>query len=113
MLDSRQRNAISRALETNGADSVQRIEYGVYLVPSHSREGVTHVVTGKRVDGADLACDCEAGTFGKPCHHAAAVMIAKVEHATGVRVVGPAPIPAPTAVIARSATAPTRRVPLL
>ena len=77
---------------------MQRVQYGVYLVPSASREGLTPVVTGTRVDGADLSCDCEAGSLGKPCWPAAAVMVAKMEHTAGVRIVDPAPKPvAPTA----------------
>ena len=97
MLDTRQAAAIQRAIKLDGAAKVQRVEYGVYLVPSATREGMTHVVTGKRIDGADLACDCEAGSLGKPCWHAAAVMIAKMEHASRARVLGPAPVPAPAA----------------
>ena len=72
---------------------MQRVEYGVDLVPSSSREGMPHGVTGKRIDGADLSCDCEAGSPGKPCWHAAAVLIAKVEHASRAGVIGPAPVP--------------------
>src|SRR5687768_3350228 len=94
MLDTRQAAAIQKAIKMNGSAKVQRIEYGTYLVPSATRDGMTHVVTGKRTDGADLACDCEAGSLGKPCWHAAAVMVAKMEHAAGVRVIGPAPLPA-------------------
>src|SRR5688572_16119783 len=89
MLDTRQANAIRKAVELNGATKVQRVEYGVYLVPSATREGMTHVVTGKRTDGADLQCDCEAGSLGKPCWHGASVMLAKMQHAAGVRVTGP------------------------
>ena len=73
----------------DGAAKVQRIEYGTYLVPSASREGLTHVVTAK---GTEYECDCEAGALGFACWHAAAVLIAKVERMTGARVKGPAPV---------------------
>ena len=53
---------------------------------SASRAGVVHTVT---VDAAGAyACDCEAGRHGKPCWHAAAVYVARVEHASGGRVTG-------------------------
>src|SRR5688500_13561079 len=94
MLDPRQAEAIRKAVSAGDAAKVQRVEFGVYLVPSGSREGMTHVVTGTRMDGADLACDCEAGSWGKPCRHAAAVMVRKMEEGAKVRVLGPAPVPA-------------------
>ena len=93
MLDSRQANAIRKAVELGGPAKVQRVEFGTYLVPSATAPDVTHVITGQRLDGADLECDCSAGAWGRPCWHAAAVMVAKLEHAAGVRVLGPAPLP--------------------
>jgi len=104
MQDGRQAEAIRKAVATNGAAKVQRIEHGVYLVPSGSREGITRTVTGLRLDGPDLECGCESGSFGKPCWHVAAVMVAKMEHTAGVRVIGPAPVPA--AMVQTAATAP-------
>jgi len=99
MLDPRQAEAIRKAVNANDASTVQRVEYGTYLVPSATREGITHVVTGTRADGHGYECDCEAGSFGKPCRHAAAVMIAKMERAAGVRVIGPASVAAPAAMV--------------
>ena len=50
MLDTRQANAIRKAVELNGAAKVQRLEYGTYTVPSASdRRGLE---VPHRVDGA-------------------------------------------------------------
>jgi hypothetical protein len=97
------RNAIARALARGGAAAVTRVRYGVYRVASHSRPGRFHTVTV----GADgrYRCDCEAGLAGRPCWHAGAVYVAKVEHGGG-RVTRPAaspvaiPVPASSNVIA-------------
>ena len=96
MLDPRQRNAISKAVELGLPARVRRIRFGLYRVPSTSEAGVTHTVT---VDGrGTYRCSCVAGQFNRPCAHAAAVYVAKVEHMAKVRVTGPAPDapPAPT-----------------
>ena len=95
-----ERNAISRALARGGAAAVARVRYGVYRVASASRLGTAHTV---RVDAQGrYRCDCEAGVNEKPCWHAAAVFIAKIEHAGGARVTGPG---------RRPATLPGRPVP--
>ena len=81
------RNAIARALARGGAAAVARVRYGLYRVASSSRAGTVHTVT---VDaGGRYRCDCEAGLAGRPCWHAGAVYVAKVE-AGGARVTGPA-----------------------
>lgn len=89
-LDPRQATAIQKALELNGAAKVERIQYGVYRVPSATSER-SYLVT---VHGSEYVCDCTAGMHGKACWHGAAVLIAKVEHASSARVIGPAPVPA-------------------
>src|SRR5262245_10944418 len=81
-----ERRAISRALAMGGARAVARVQYGTYTVASRTRAGTSHIVSV--VDGAYF-CTCEAGVSGKPCWHGAAVLIAKVEHASGGRVTGP------------------------
>ena len=89
-LTSGERSAISRALARGGAAAVERVRYGRYRVASASRPGTVHTVS---VDARGrYRCDCEAGVAGKACWHAAAVFVAKVEHASqgGARVTGPA-----------------------
>src|SRR5687767_6357728 len=89
MLDTRRATAIKKAIELDGPAKVRRVEWGTYVIESASRPGLSHVVTGKRTD--DLECDCEAGSLGKPCWHAASVMVRRMEENAGVRVLGPAP----------------------
>jgi hypothetical protein len=95
-LTGSERSAISRALARGGAAAVRRVRYGLYRVASSSRPGVVHTVG---VDAAGRGtpvyrCDCEAGVAGRVCWHAAAVFVAKVEHASGARVTGPGRRPA-------------------
>jgi hypothetical protein len=93
-LTSGERSAISRALARGGAAAVARVRYGLYRVASASRPGTVHTVS---VDARGRhRCDCEAGVAGKACWHAAAVLVAKVEHASqgGARVTGPGRRPA-------------------
>jgi hypothetical protein len=94
-LEERQRRAIARALALGGARLVKRLQYGLYSVASHSRPDRIHTVSVDRQ--GRYHCDCEAGLAGHPCHHQAAVYIAKVEHGGG-RVTAPAP-PAPANVV--------------
>jgi hypothetical protein len=77
---------------------VKRLEYGLYEVRSHSRPDQAHSVSVDRQ--GRYHCDCEAGLVGNPCHHQAAVYIAKVEDAGGARVTAPAPAPRPARVVA-------------
>jgi len=109
MLDPRQANAIQKAVELGTAANVERVQYGVYRVPSASSKR-TYLVT---VHGAEYVCDCTAGQHGKPCHHTAAVLIAKTERMSGARVLGPAPVAAPTAPATPKARRDVRRVELL
>jgi hypothetical protein len=97
------RNAIARALARGGAAAVERVRYGLYRVASSSRPGAWHTVAvDARGGGAPVyRCDCEAGLAGRPCWHAGAVYIAKVE-AGGGRVTSPASCvsPSPRAAVA-------------
>lgn len=86
MLSQAARNAVEKAIQIGTAASVERVQFGVYLVPSATTDE-KYVVTAK---GSDYRCTCPAGQHGKPCHHAAGVLIAKVEHASHARVVGAA-----------------------
>ncbi len=81
--------ALARAVANGGAAAVRRIRCGHYKVQSATRPGLTHTVS---VDaGGTYHCSCEAGLAGRICWHTASVYVAKVEHASGGRVVGPAP----------------------
>jgi hypothetical protein len=93
-LSSGERNAISRALARGGAAAVARVRFGLYRVGSASRPGQWHTVSVGA--GGRYRCDCEAGVAGKACWHAAAVFVAKVEHAMRgqARVTGPGRRPA-------------------
>lgn len=79
-----ERRAIARALAMGGAAAVTRRRYGLYRVASNTRPGLSHTVS---VDArGQYWCTCEAGLAGRPCWHAGAVYVAKVE-AGGARVV--------------------------
>ena len=56
---------------------------GSVLVPSVSSEGAHRV---QLVDGRAGQCDCEAGLYGRPCKHRAAVALRLMERQLGVRV---------------------------
>lgn len=88
------RSAIARALARGGAAAVTRVRYGLYRVVSASRAGRFHTVTVDARSG--YRCDCEAGVAGRPCWHAGAVYVAKVQ-AGGGRVTGPASAGLPAA----------------
>ena len=95
MLDTRQSNAIKKAIELDEAKAVTRVRFGRYLVRSEA-SGRTYTVT---VDAANVyTCTCPAGEHGNPCHHAASVYLAKLQHGGRVRVVAPAGAPARAAV---------------
>jgi SWIM zinc finger len=86
----RRRRAIARALAHGGAAAVRRVRFGRYEVASASRPGTVHTVA---VDARGAyRCSCPAGISGRACWHAAAVYVAKVEHAMQGkgRVTGPA-----------------------
>ena len=89
-LSNSEQKAVAKAIELNGARLVERVQYGTYLVPSATTDE-SHIVT---VQGSDYRCTCLAGQHNRPCWHKAAVLIAKVEHASRARVIGPAPVPA-------------------
>ncbi len=55
------------------AAQVVRVRYGVYTVPSQTEPGVRWTVI-QLADGG-LQCTCTAGLMGKPCAHAAAVLV--------------------------------------
>jgi SWIM zinc finger len=94
------RRAIARALAQGGAAAVRRVRYGLYRVESATRAGMQHTVS---VDARGVyRCSCECGLAGRPCWHQAAVLIAKVEHASKGRVTGPSATPgAPAAPVQR------------
>jgi hypothetical protein len=79
--------AVSKALAMGGAAAVRRVRYGQYTLESATRRGTLYTVS--QGAGGRLRCICAAGLAGRPCWHAAAVFIAKVE-AKGARVTGPA-----------------------
>lgn len=79
-------NALRKALEGGVADTVKRLDYGHYLVPSTSRGGVTHVVTGR---SQVLDCTCEAGGHLPFCVHRAAVAICRLREQGLTLEVGP------------------------
>jgi hypothetical protein len=82
------RRAIARALAQGGAAAVRRVRYGLYRVASATRAGAQHTVS---VDARGVyRCSCAGGLAGRPCWHQAAVLIAKVEHASKGRVTGAA-----------------------
>jgi len=88
MLDNRQRNAIRKAVERGGAKLVRRVRFGLYRIESAHEAGRVYTV---RVDAQGrYSCDCPAGLAGNPCWHAAAVYVAKIEHASKGRVTAPA-----------------------
>jgi hypothetical protein len=110
MIGTSERNAISKAIELNGAATVRRVRFGTYTVPSASTADV-YTVT---VTGTDYQCDCPAGMHGRACWHKAAVLIAKTEQSGRARVVKPAatvPVVLPGETLRRSTAA--RRVELL
>lgn len=82
-MDSRtaQQRAIGKALAMGGAGAVTRVRFGLYQVRSATRPGAQHTVSQDA--GGRLHCSCEAGLSGKPCWHAGAVYVAKVESGGG------------------------------
>jgi hypothetical protein len=62
---------------------VVRVRYGVYLVPSTTRD-VVHAVSHSPAAPAHLVCSCEAKQH-PACVHRASVYLAKLE-ASGLRV---------------------------
>ncbi len=67
MLNTSERNAISKAQQMGGAAVVRRIIHGVYKVPSATEAGVFYTVTGTAIDASDHSCDCSAGLHGRAC----------------------------------------------
>ncbi len=105
-LTTSQRNAITKALAHGGAATVRRLRSGAYAVRSASRPDVAHTVT---VDATGAyRCTCEAGHHDQVCWHQAAAYVAKVEHASGGRVVAPA-VPSAPAPKRPAIVAPIRR----
>lgn len=84
-LEERQRRALRKAFALGLAADVTRVRFGLYLVPSTTREGQAHrVAVSPR---GRYSCSCEAGVAGRPCVHAAAVYLAKLERNSGASVV--------------------------
>jgi len=63
---------MKKALEMGVPDQVERLQHGVYRVPSTSRSGLVHTVHGTDVP---LECTCEAFGHMPLCVHRAAVLI--------------------------------------
>ena len=78
MLDTSERNAISKAQQMGGAAVVRRISRGVYQVPSATEADAYYTVTGTAMDASDHTCDCRAGLHGRACWHIAAVRLARI-----------------------------------
>ena len=79
MLNTNERNALSKALHLNGAALVRRLEQGRYLVPSATDADTTDVVTGTGARASDLSCTCQAAERGLACWHRAAVQLRKTQ----------------------------------
>ena len=79
---ARWERAAQRALASDLPRQLRRRGDAV-LVPSKTHGGVTYHVrlTGNRAG----QCDCEAGLYGRPCVHVAAVAIRLWERETGAR----------------------------
>ncbi len=78
MLNTSERNAISKAQQMGGAAVVRRISHGVYQVPSATEADAFYTVTGTAMDASDHSCDCPAGQHGRACWHIAAVRLARI-----------------------------------
>jgi len=78
MLNTSERNAISKAQQMGGAAVVRRISHGVYQVPSATEADAYYTVTGTAMDASDHTCDCPAGKHGRACWHIAAVRLARI-----------------------------------
>lgn len=75
--EERQRRALRKAFALGLSADVARVRFGRYTVPSTSRDGSAHTVT---VSASGVyRCSCEAGVAGRPCVHAAAVYLRKLE----------------------------------
>jgi hypothetical protein len=105
MLSKSERQAFHKALANDGAAKVERVECGIYLVPSATDAGTVYTVTGFRTDGADFRCTCPAGERGIPCWHKCAVRLRKVQEAARAqarklhRATAPAAAPSPALVL--------------
>jgi hypothetical protein len=63
-----------------------------YYVPSLSEPGLLHTVALTHRRGREhLACSCPAGALGRPCAHAAAVWLYRLEAASGGQVLAVRP----------------------
>jgi hypothetical protein len=81
-----QQKAITRALAAGLHRRVVRVRFGVYLVPSTTRD-VVHAVSHSPASPEHTICSCEARQH-PACQHRAAVYLAKLE-ASGLRVKAP------------------------
>ena len=78
-LSEHERRALLKAIRLNGAALVKRLEHGIYEVPSATRDGQTHIVSGIKMDASDHCCTCEAGTRGLRCWHVESVRLRRVQ----------------------------------
>ncbi|MGH2353244.1 MAG: SWIM zinc finger family protein [Chloroflexota bacterium] len=79
MISESERRALVKAIRTNAAAQVRRLEHGLYEVPSATQPGVTYIVCGVAMDGSDHTCTCPAGEHGRACYHIAAVRLRRVQ----------------------------------
>lgn len=63
---------LAKALAMGVSDQVERIDFGLYRVPSTTRSGLVHTVMGTT---SSLECTCEAFGHMPLCVHRAAVLI--------------------------------------
>src|ERR687886_68115 len=78
-ISENERRALLKAIKLNGAALVRRLEYGLYSVPSNTREGVEYFVCGTAMDASDHPCPCEAAQRGLKCWHVEIVRLRGVQ----------------------------------
>lgn len=88
----RRQRALRKAFALGLQSDVARVRLGLYTVPSTTRPGTRHHVTVS--SQGRYHCSCEAGVAGKPCIHAAAVYLRKLEANSRASVVYVKPAPA-------------------
>lgn len=67
--------ALAQAISLNLYTLVQQVDDSHWRVPSTTRGGTTHMVTGGNPRSPHMDCTCEAGSFLPYCVHRAAVWV--------------------------------------
>jgi len=89
---TRQRRALARAFALGLQGDVRPAGRRTWRVPSVSEPGLLHtVVLTSRRGQPHLACSCTAGAMGRPCAHAAAVWLWRLERRSGASVLAVRP----------------------